>query len=261
MPDLSQAESALADALKHLARLHSTVDSDGVEMLQAELDAAREALRALTIGLRAIAHPVHVHGTSLDVRSRAIFEHALDAILVADDSGRYVDANPAACKLLGYSRQELLQRSVTDVTPAAQRELVPQLWREFLAAGSMSGEYQVQTCAGELAQVEFRAVANIVPGEHLSILRDVTKLRTAQRALHDLPDAHARAAAVRALHESLDELFAIRLDLARQERGDEPSASAEARRGADELDQTMARVRSALRTLTTLAAGGTEEGS
>ena len=32
----------------------------------------------------------------------AIFEHALDAIFLIDDSMRYVDANPAACAL-GYT--------------------------------------------------------------------------------------------------------------------------------------------------------------
>jgi PAS domain S-box-containing protein len=49
----------------------------------------------------------------------ALFDTALDAILLADDRGRYVDANPAACTLLGYDREELLQRGVLDVTPPA----------------------------------------------------------------------------------------------------------------------------------------------
>lgn len=33
---------------------------------------------------------------------QAIFENSLDAIFLLNDDGRYIDANPAACELLGY---------------------------------------------------------------------------------------------------------------------------------------------------------------
>lgn len=47
-------------------------------------------------------------------RRRAIFDHAFDAIVVADDEGRYVDANPAACDLFGVERETLLGRRIED---------------------------------------------------------------------------------------------------------------------------------------------------
>jgi len=37
-------------------------------------------------------------------RLRALFANALDAILIVNDDREYVDANPAACELLGVSR-------------------------------------------------------------------------------------------------------------------------------------------------------------
>src|SRR5258706_11774887 len=43
------------------------------------------------------------------------------AMLVADNRGRYVDANTAAAVLNGYSHAELLRRSVWDLTPGAHR--------------------------------------------------------------------------------------------------------------------------------------------
>ena len=54
-------------------------------------------------------------------RLRALFDHALDGILLADNGG-YVDANPAACMLTGYDRAELLQQSVWDLTPEMDQE-------------------------------------------------------------------------------------------------------------------------------------------
>ena len=41
-------------------------------------------------------------------------EHAPVAILVADDEMRYVAANQYACELLGYTREELLEKRITE---------------------------------------------------------------------------------------------------------------------------------------------------
>jgi PAS domain S-box-containing protein len=58
-------------------------------------------------------------------RFRAVFANSLEAILLMDDGGRYVDANPATCQLLGYTHEELLTLHVSDVTPGVDRERIP----------------------------------------------------------------------------------------------------------------------------------------
>src|SRR5438874_1512216 len=55
-------------------------------------------------------------------RYQAIFENALDAILLMDDAGLFVDANPAAWELLGYGREELVRMYLWDITPVPARE-------------------------------------------------------------------------------------------------------------------------------------------
>ncbi len=58
-------------------------------------------------------------------RTQAIFEGAQDGILVADASTRrFVDANPAICEMLGYSRDELVGRRVDDIHPPEELPLV-----------------------------------------------------------------------------------------------------------------------------------------
>ncbi len=74
--------------------------------------------------------PVWMRGTHHDVtqqkctetalrasesRFRAYVDQAADALFVQDFAGRFLDVNPRACTSLGYSRDELLQMSLSDV--------------------------------------------------------------------------------------------------------------------------------------------------
>jgi PAS domain S-box-containing protein len=104
----------------------------------------------------------------------AVFRLAMEAMLLADDEGRYIRVNPAASELTGYSFDELLAMTVFDLTPLQSREDGLATWREFLRNGKMSGEYSLVRKDGSIVVVEFCAVAGIRPGVHLSILHDVT---------------------------------------------------------------------------------------
>ena len=44
-------------------------------------------------------------------------DHAVDSVMWADESQRFVYANEAACRSLGYSREELLTLSISDIVP------------------------------------------------------------------------------------------------------------------------------------------------
>jgi len=134
-------------------------------------------------------------------RLQALFTHSQDAFLLADDQARYVDANPAACKLTGYSRDELLQMSIWNLTPALNREIGQQMWAEFIELGQQGGEYTLAGKDGIRVEIEFRATANILPGLHLSIIRDVTQRKQMER---DLRQTKAR---LEALVGSIDEVI------------------------------------------------------
>jgi PAS domain S-box-containing protein len=92
------------------------------------------------------------------------------AMLVADNRGRYVDVNDAAVFLTGYSRAELLRRSVWDLTPAVEQTRGRTLWRAFLARGRMSGQYRLQRKSGRVVSAQYVALANVLPGLHVSAL-------------------------------------------------------------------------------------------
>lgn len=110
-----------------------------------------------------------------DNRFRILFDTSFDPIVIVNQARRFVDANAAACALLGYSRTELMRTTVDQVTPAATRERLHELWTEFMRAGQLTGEYLLRRKDGSTALVEFRSVANFVPGLHLTSFRDVTE--------------------------------------------------------------------------------------
>jgi PAS domain S-box-containing protein len=113
-----------------------------------------------------------------EAQLRAIFTSTLDAIAVADNDGRYVDCNPAAEELFGAPREALLGRRVHDfaVAPAA----VDASWRAFLRKGTATGGFRLRRPDGTEREVEFSATADVMPGRHVSVLRDVTMRREAE---------------------------------------------------------------------------------
>ncbi|MDC4203163.1 MAG: EAL domain-containing protein [Candidatus Manganitrophus sp.] len=110
---------------------------------------------------------------------RQLFESASDAILVADDDGRYLDANHRAEELLGYRRDELIGMTLADITPAERIGIGLKQYDAFKRLGRMTGEYTVTRKNGAKVEVEFSA-SRIVPGRYLSILRDITERKQAE---------------------------------------------------------------------------------
>lgn len=104
---------------------------------------------------------------------QAFFDKALDAMLIADDEGWYVDANPAACELFGLPLQELLGCNIANFSePNFDFSLA---WRSFLEQGELKGEFRLFRHDGVVIDLEFVAIANVLPHRHLSVLRDITK--------------------------------------------------------------------------------------
>jgi PAS domain S-box-containing protein len=92
------------------------------------------------------------------------------AILIANNWGRYVHLNDRAIALTGYSEAELRRSSVWDLTPGVDLAAARQMWRGFLHDGRMQGSYVIQHKDGRGIPVEFVAIANVLPGLHVSAL-------------------------------------------------------------------------------------------
>jgi PAS domain S-box-containing protein len=114
-----------------------------------------------------------------EARFREFFETAGDAIFVEDADARYVEVNAAACRLLGYSREELLSMRVEDVMGP---ENMPRVlaWRAspHRERPAMS-EWRVRRKDGSLVDVEISAGV-LAGGGVEAVVRDITARRAAE---------------------------------------------------------------------------------
>ncbi|MDX2243245.1 MAG: PAS domain S-box protein [Leptolyngbyaceae cyanobacterium bins.302] len=116
--------------------------------------------------------------STYDRSLQALFDSSLDAMLVADDDGYYLDVNPAACELLGLPKEQLLGKQIRDFS--AQEFDFDQMWQAFLHQGQSKGEFEVVRADGTRRIVEYAATANFMPHRHLSVLRDISDRKQAE---------------------------------------------------------------------------------
>jgi PAS domain S-box-containing protein len=143
-----------------------------------EVDAVIQESSVTPILVRSAQEALHRNEELL----RAVFDGALDAMLLADDRGVYVDANPAACSLFALPRAEIIGRSMDDLGTPGQKA-------DTLAALRDGGQIQRSVALsrpdGTVRTVEFSARANVVPGRHLAVLHDVTDRMASEAALRE----------------------------------------------------------------------------
>ena len=102
---------------------------------------------------------------------KALFKLASDAIFVANLDGRVTEANHAACKLLGYTRAELLQLNYADIVAPSERS---KLWstRDTLLNGGVSvEEWHLVAKSGSSLATEISA-AILPDGRWQAFVRD-----------------------------------------------------------------------------------------
>lgn len=151
---------------------------------------------------------------------QALFDASLDAILILDDSRRYVDANAAACELLGVDQNQIRKYRIDDFAAPERRAEIEAAWRSFLQTGKQRGEYELVRLDRTVRHVEFSATANFILGRHLSSLRDITERKKAEEHLRALSGRilqmqdEERRRIARDLHDSAGQILtALKMNL------------------------------------------------
>ncbi len=118
-------------------------------------------------------------------RFRELFEGSPDAVFVEDLSGTVLDINPAACRLHGVGREELIGKNVFDLVPPGQREEVARDFKALVEGRLEQIEGASYTHNGRVVPVEVRASRVNYAGSPAVLLhvRDITDRKLAEAAL------------------------------------------------------------------------------
>ncbi|NEO17053.1 MULTISPECIES: ATP-binding protein [unclassified Moorena] len=119
---------------------------------------------------------------------KAGFERSFEAIAIVGDNGQFIEVNPAVCDLFGLAREELINHSIINFLKLDLN--CEQAWHLFWERGQEIGEVQLLCPNGTTRAVEYTSVIDLSPGNHLLILRDITKRR--QAAKEELQRQHQR---------------------------------------------------------------------
>jgi PAS domain S-box-containing protein len=176
-----------------------------------EVDAVRD--NGTTIWLEISSNPVYgpggeltgFHGISRDIsarrhaeealreseeRFREIFNKANDGIeLIAlgpDDSpGRFIDVNEVACRMVQYTREELLEKSPFDIDTGTFSRPFDEIMKEIGAVGHATFETGHRRKDGTVLPVEINTHRITLHGTDvlLSIIRDISERRRVDEEL------------------------------------------------------------------------------
>ena len=125
--------------------------------------------------------------TASELRYRRLFEAAQDGILILDaQTGRITDVNPFLIKMLGYSREEFVERKLWEVgafkdIKASQEAFGSLQKNEYIRYEDLP----LRAKSGKLVDVEFVSNVYLVGGERViqCNIRDITDRIQAQDAL------------------------------------------------------------------------------
>ncbi|MEC4675248.1 MAG: GAF domain-containing protein, partial [Nitrospirota bacterium] len=112
-------------------------------------------------------------------------ERASDPIFWVDSQAGFYGVNEAACRLYGYTREELLSMKVFDINPGLSPNEWPEIWDEIRSQQSLILESQHRRKNGEVFPVEVSVNYVEFEGEsyHCSFIRDITERKRAQEEI------------------------------------------------------------------------------
>lgn len=116
-----------------------------------------------------------------EARFRTMVEMAPDAIFVTNQDGRLVEANEAACRSLGYTHDELLEKGVTDIVAEPYRERAARSARECRSQQEFFQSIHIAKDGGLVpVELNLRCITYGGRPATVAVVRDITERRRAE---------------------------------------------------------------------------------
>ncbi len=122
-----------------------------------------------------------------EAKFRSYINSSPDGIFVANENGRYVEANPSASAITGYLNDELLKMSIQDLTAPSFVEEAARDFATLKATGAVSCEHEFVQKSGQVRWWSVDAV-KLSDTTYLGFTKDITERK---QALLDVQNKNA----------------------------------------------------------------------
>jgi PAS domain S-box-containing protein len=181
----------IARSVAHAARAAIALGEGGPMPLSgtpvAEVDTLMGELQRTAVKRRAAEDLVRQSESTF----RAMFEvSSVGKIEVDPESGRFLRANAAMCKFVGYTEEELLARTVFDITHPDDRDHAYELLRRMIAGESAVSDLEKRCIRKDGNTVWARVTANVVrdesgrPLRNIAVILDITEHKEREEREH-----------------------------------------------------------------------------
>ncbi|HUW26631.1 MAG TPA: EAL domain-containing protein [Gallionella sp.] len=155
---------------------------------------------------------------------RTLLDYSSDAIEVLEPSTmRFLDVNETSCRILGYSREEMLELSVFDIDPAFTPEIAKTTEVRLRQAGNAHFETVRRHKDGSTFPVEVNVTRVELDKPYLmSLVRDITERKAAEAKILYLNRVYAVLSGINTLIvrvQDRDELFSEACHIAVEKGG------------------------------------------
>lgn len=118
-------------------------------------------------------------------RYRKIFDTIADALFISDLNGKIVEANPAACRMYGYTREELIGKHALELISPDYHPAFQKFLEELKETGRFIGETVDIRKDGISFFTEVHGTMIHIKGEThlLAIIRDLTERKQAEEMI------------------------------------------------------------------------------
>jgi PAS domain S-box-containing protein len=164
---LMETEFEFPDGTKTWFELSIQPVEEGISILSVDITARRHAEERLR---------------AREAEYRSLIEQATDGIFISDKNGKYIDVNLSACRMLGYSRDELLKMSVHDLLIKEEVKSNPIRFDVLKEGKTLLTTRNLKRKDGTVMPVEINSKM-LSSGMMLGIVRDISKRRKAEEKI------------------------------------------------------------------------------
>ncbi|MBA7563179.1 Adaptive-response sensory-kinase SasA [subsurface metagenome] len=151
-------------------------DNIAYPVLQEQGEIKRIAIHAIDITERKQA----------EEKLQSILKTALDGFWLTNLEGRILEVNDSYCRMVGYTREELLKMSTSDLEAIENPGEVAQHIRRVIEQGYHSFESQHKRKDGKIIDVEISVnYLDVGEGQLFVFARDITERKQAEKALRE----------------------------------------------------------------------------